>query len=54
MKKSVNQILEEQFNRAFTYAVKMREAEEKQNPFSALVYKNKQGEVYHQMRICKN
>ncbi len=54
MQSQPNNELEAQFLRAFRNAVKMREAEEKQNPFSALVFNDNQGKPIHVMRIGKN
>ena len=54
MQSQPNNELEAQFLKAFRIAVKMREAEEKQNPFYFVGYKNNKGEVHHAVRMCNN
>ena len=54
MQSQPNNELERQFLRAFRNAVKMREAEEKQNPFYGVAYKNNKGEIHHVVRMCNN
>jgi len=49
-----NNNLQNEFNKAFKIAVKMREAEEKQTPFYFVGYKNNKGEVHHAVRMCNN
>ena len=54
MQSQTNNELEAQFLKAFNYAVKMREAEEKQKPFYGVAYKNEKGEISHVVRMCNN
>lgn len=52
--KSINEILREQFLKAFENAKKQYEAELKQKPFYGIQYKNKKGEISHTVRMCNN
>ena len=52
--KSINEILREQFLKAFENAKKQYEAELKQNPFYFVGYKNNKGEIHHAVRMCNN